>query len=157
MPESSPLLSPAGFLNCDTTDLRNRVILWSGELSWALQDVEQQPWPLSTFQMPVSSSQLWRSKVPPDFTKCSMKGKSPPAGRHRPTDRLSIHKTGLWSTIFTQLPTWIYHRDQLSSWQRAPSNTQLWGTVDERSLSCVLKATGVGTECFLSWAVCLSP
>lgn len=78
------------------------------------------------------------------------KAKSPPAGKHWPTDRLSIHKIVLWSTIFTQLPTWIYHRDQLHSWQRAPSDT-----VDERSFSCVLKATGVAIECFLLWAVFL--
>ena len=150
MPESSPLLAPAGFLNCGATDLRNQVILVVQRTVLGVAGC----WAATLAPLYLPDASLILSVV---AIKCLQtlpnvpwKAKSPPAGKHWPTDRLSIHKIVLWSTIFTQLPTWIYHRDQLHSWQRAPSDA-----VDERSFSCVLKATGVAIECFLLWAVFL--
>ena len=150
MPESSPLLAPAGFLNCGATDLWNQVILVVQRTVLGVAGC----WAATLAPLYLPDASLILSVV---AIKCLQtlpnvpwKAKSPPAGKHWPTDRLSIHKIVLWSTIFTQLPTWIYHRDQLHSWQRAPSDA-----VDERSFSCVLKATGVAIECFLLWAVFL--
>lgn len=152
MPESSLFWLQQGFSIVAPLTFQNQVFFGQRAV-WAFEMLSSNPGPSLPSRCqshPLSCGNQSVSRL----YQMLWKAKSPPARKLWPTDRLSIHKIVSWSTIFTQLPTWIYHRDQLHSWQRAPSNTHL-GNCWWKVSPCVLKATAVAIECFLLWAVFL--